>query len=221
MNTILRLMGGLIIPVALASACGSSDKSHGAGPDASAGGSGTGGSTSAGTGGTGGSTSGTGGGTAVQCDTTACSNITLPVLGLATPCCISATQCGISLGPLCQDPSVFKVPEGGLQQVPNEKIVHDPKCPAISMSQFGQTIELPGCCDSTGVCGGSTESLSFPGISIPLICSTPKELSSFGVDAGADIPCNYPAGDGGVTDAGSGGATGTGGADAGKKSDGG
>jgi hypothetical protein len=165
-------------------------------------------------------------------------------------CCVNATTCGIDtsafatlLGmgtlPPCLDPSALTLPpptttdsgtttpppitilDGGIIPVGNGglPIQLDKSCPDITSSRFN----LPGCCQPSGKCGGSTHTLDGAGVGVALECLsysavTSAAQASFG--AGVTIPddpnisCKYTAG--GIPDSGTGGtkpdaATGDGG----------
>jgi hypothetical protein len=94
--------------------------------------------------------------------------------------------------------AAFTPPDAG----PSEMIVHDTTCAGTSFNAMGLTVDLPGCCDSSGFCGLSTENASsmFGGL-IPVQCLTAQDAQQqYGQtvpDAGPPVPCDYP-GDGGT-----------------------
>jgi hypothetical protein len=167
-------------------ACGGSDDSgknaaHGAG-------NGTGGGANDG-GSTGGASPGTGGTAPVGCDTTGCEGVTL-VIPL-TPCCISATQCGVDVFGMCTDPSMLNPADASNPLGEPETIVKDPACIDFPITLGNQTISLEGCCDPTGVCGVNVGSL--PGGILPAACLTAEEgMIQAPPDAGPPAACNYP-----------------------------
>ena len=170
-----------------------------AGTDASAGTGGGSAGTGGGSAGTGGGSAGTGGGSTTDCDMMACEGVMAGGMELPT-CCISATECGLSvgmMGGICVDRMTVEnfLSDGGPFGAP-EIIVEDPDCPDLTAMGFN----LTGCCDASGVCGVSAMGFSQ--------CITPADAAMFGFmgDAGAEVPCDYPAdGGGGSTDAGGGG----------------
>jgi hypothetical protein len=196
-------------------ACGGDDKGdNGGGAGGTDSGASTGGTSGSGgspsTGGSGGSPSsgGTGGTTSVTCGGTTCQGLTFGGQTIAG-CCTTTNTCGIDFNGMCIDTSGFGDGGLGIEAGASEVIVPDPSCPGISLN-FGIPINLPGCCDVSGVCGGSTEQGASFGI--PTMCVTNAELAAqLGMsapDAGPDKPCNYPSGDGGTPpqpDAGDGG----------------
>lgn len=210
MNSKLRFLGGLVVPMALVVACGSSSKSNGGSGGADSGATGTGGkSSTGGASNTGGTTGGSTGGTSNpdagknKCDMTPCTGNSK-----GAPCCSSATVCGITVLGICLPLSIvnqFPGGDGGFGKA--ETVVPDAKCKSTSFNGY----TLTGCCDISGVCGVSTAGIPpNPLISVPVQCLTPKESVMFGgaaagasTDAGPEVPCDYPGSDAGSkTDAG-------------------
>jgi hypothetical protein len=140
------------------------------------------------------------GGASATCDLTPCEGV--EILGNPLPaCCMTATQCGVSAGGQCIDRAQIPSPgDGGFPNIQEEPIVSDPACQGTTLNFMGQSIDMPGCCDPSGVCGNSTE--NFPpfggGFTIPTMCVTSTEAGQFGqgpvggADAGPDVPCTYP-----------------------------
>lgn len=197
------LIGCIFGSVVAFAACGSDDKGNGDN-GAGAAGSGAAGSSGAATGGsstggttTTGGTGGTGGGAVTGCDLAPCSGITFLNQPLAA-CCISTMTCGVDVLGTCTDPSALMNMDAGASEV----IVSDPVCVGTSFNAMGFTVELPGCCDPSGVCGLSTENIASQlGGLIPVQCLTAQEAQQQYMqtvpDAGPPVPCNYP-GDGGT-----------------------
>jgi hypothetical protein len=148
----------------------------------------------------GGSDSGAGRYGSLVCDEAACAGRTYMGQTLET-CCFSAKGCGVIVNGTCTAPIALADRDASSPSPfgSGEAVVLDPSCPDQTIN-MGQTIQLKGCCDQTGVCGASTEALAAGGAPIPAMCITPKEATAFGqrTEAGADKPCRYPT-DGGVS----------------------
>lgn len=202
----------------------------GSGSDASASSNGSGsgagnGATTAGNGASNGAANGTGG--TMTCGTSTCTGRSQFGQMLAA-CCMPDDTCGVEVfGGNCVSADQFdniaanfadggfSFPDGGFSfgdggfNFQNEEIVSDPACADIQIDQMGTSVTLPGCCDSTGICGGSTEGFPAPmglPIQIPVMCVTPADIGGGqgggGFDAGPTVPCDYPS-DTGNGDAGS------------------
>jgi hypothetical protein len=133
------------------------------------------------------------------CDESACAGHTYMGQTLET-CCFSAKGCGVIVNGTCTAPIVIADRDARSSSPfgSGETVVLDPSCPDQTI-MMGQTIQLKGCCDQTGVCGASTAALAANGAPIPAMCITPKEATAFGQrsEAGAEKSCHYPS-DGGV-----------------------
>ena len=191
MNSKLRFLGGLVVPMALVIACSSSSKSKSGGTnDAGTGGTanGTGGAGN-GTGGTSGkSDSGAGGAAAFKCDPTPCKGHKIAGITLDA-CCISDTSCGVTASvPGFPSLGCNALPDGGLPEA-GPPLVLDPVCKDRSIKFGSFTTTITGCCAPSGVCGGSVQGIGG--------CLTSKDVGQFGggaigADAGPQIACHYP-----------------------------
>jgi hypothetical protein len=133
-----------------------------------------------------------------SCDRAPCEGFMVGAIGYAACCIPRADACGVRVGNTCVDRTAFAPPAmgsvGSAFNLGNpEVVVPDPTCPALT-SVMGMAVNLPGCCDSTGVCGVSTAGIGTTmGFKIPPMCVTASEpLGSYLSTGGTPTPCDYP-----------------------------
>lgn len=116
---------------------------------------------------------------------------TLQLFGSEAPgCCQSTGECGgnvVYMGaPYCAPPNIEEVAAqiaAPFAQLEEEEIVAADECPGTTF----QGAMIPGCCDSTGVCGVSTaafaagESEASGAFSIPVTCISAAEARAIGL----------------------------------------
>jgi hypothetical protein len=194
--------------------------------DGSAGNDGTGARSSGGRSGTGGASGASGaGGSTGACNLAACDQQLAPIQGLLgmfgggaislKSCCVNATTCGIDLGAIigtpgagCVDPTTLIMPPapGVDSGAPPTGIQLDKSCPDIANAAF----DLPGCCRSNGLCGGSTHTVQGAGTDFPIACVSydTAAMSAASANLGVVVPedpnihCKYTIGPPDVPEAG-------------------
>jgi hypothetical protein len=115
----------------------------------------------------------------------------LQLFGSEAPGCCQATgECGGNIvymgAPYCAPPNIEEVAAqitAPFEQLEEEEIVTADECPGLMF----QGAMIPGCCDSSGVCGVSTASFAAGasggsgGFAIPVTCISAAEARAIGL----------------------------------------
>jgi hypothetical protein len=114
----------------------------------------------------------------------------LQLFGNEAPGCCQATgECGGNIvymgAPYCAPPNIEEVAAqitAPFEQLEEEEIVTADECPGMTF----QGAMIPGCCDSTGVCGVSTATFAAGGsgsggFDIPVTCISAAEARAIGL----------------------------------------
>jgi hypothetical protein len=124
----------------------------------------------------------------------ACVAASCPALQLfgseAPGCCQATGECGGNIvymgAPYCAPPNIEEVAAqvtAPFEQLEEEEILTADECPGLTF----QGALIPGCCDSTGVCGVSTASFAAgasggsAGFAIPVTCISAAEARAIGL----------------------------------------
>jgi hypothetical protein len=141
------------------------------------------------------SAAGSAGAAGAVCVAASCPSLQL--FGSEAPgCCQGTGECGGNIvymgAPYCAPPNIEEVAAqitAPFEQLEEEEIVTADECPGLTL----QGAMIPGCCDSSGVCGVSTASFAASasggssGFAIPVTCISAAEARAIGLaPQGAD-----------------------------------